>query len=491
MKRKIEGWLPVVLLFCVAVSVSCAEGVSDPFSEDVQAKSLDAWMRMNHPELVANYQENGGYYVEVINAGDLSGDPISSMENGWVRYDILGRTLQGDVCLTRDSLYAKQQGTFTKYTHYVPYFQFAGEPYYDWAFKEGVFLAMRNPLKLGADYAAQHDLPEEFELREGSEVVLYMPATVVSTSSANGDGGYEGQYELSANRPMIARIKIIDLVENPIREEGLAVDDFAKANGDFNPNPDAPDNDAYTWKIASRQAAQVYINRTFNPADETASMFTYTNPYYGSQQAAEELDRKINAALVERFGAGDPGQIIQSDENVYIWYVIRFLDGFVADTNIDEVKQIIYGNVESTGRRISYTPANNKDAQLGAWYYALPGYFRFGSWGAIVTPSSNGYGYTGIVGKTVDTSSSSYSSYTSLLNYYSSSNSSLSPDLTGNYYYDFYDLWPGGYEYTIYQGSTPSVTSFNNTATSNSTVTEILPYTPLLIEFYIEPKGGL
>ena len=56
MKRKIEGWLPVVLLFCVAVSVSCAEGVSDPFSEDVQAKSLDAWMRMNHPELVANYQ---------------------------------------------------------------------------------------------------------------------------------------------------------------------------------------------------------------------------------------------------------------------------------------------------------------------------------------------------------------------------------------------------------------------------------------------------
>ena len=128
---------------------------------------------------------------------------------------------------------------------------------------------------------------------------------------------------------------------------------------------------------------------------------------------------------------------------------------------------------------------------MGAWYYALPGYFRFGSWGAIVTPSSNGYGYTGIVGKTVDTSSSSYSSYTSLLNYYSSSNSSLSPDLTGNYYYDFYDLWPGGYEYTIYQGSTPSVTSFNNTATSNSTVTEILPYTPLLIEFYIEPKGGL
>lgn len=488
MVRKIGHWLPVALL-CAVLLGSCAETPKDSFTEDAQAKSLEAWMKINHPELLENYQAEGGYYVEVIDAGDLSGDPISSMENGWVRYDILGRNLQGDICITRDSLYAKQQGTFTRYTHYVPYYQFAGEPYYEWAFKEGVFLSMRNPLTLGADYAAQHDLPQQFELHEGSEVVLYMPSTVVSTTSANGDGGYQGQYELSSDRPMIARIKIIDLVENPIRDEGLAVDVFARANGDFNPNPEAPESDAYTWRIASRQAAQVYINRTFNPSDETASRFVYTNPYYGSQQKAEELDRRINAALVKRFGAGDPGQIIQADENVYIWYIIRFLDGFVADTNIDEVKEILYGSAESTGRRISYTPANNKDAQLGAWYYALPGYFRFGSWGALITPSSNGYGATGIVGKTVDTSSSSYSS---LLGYYSSSNTSLSPDLTGNYYYDFYDLWPGGYEYTIYQGSTPSVTSFNNSnSSSNSTVTEILPYTPLLIEFYIEPKGGL
>lgn len=488
MVNKLGTWLPLVL-FCALMSVSCAEEPGDSFTGDEQAKSLEAWMNLNHPELLSNYQEDGGYYVEVIDAGDLSEAPISSMENGWVRYEILGRTLQGDVCLTRDSLYAKQQGTFTRYTHYVPYYQFAGEPYYDWAFKEGVFLAMRNPLKLGADYAALHDLPEEFELRKGSEVVLYMPATVVSTTSANGDGGYDGQYELSSDRPMVARIKIIDLVENPIREEGLAVDVFAKANGDFNPNPDAPDDGTYTWKIASREAAQVYINRTFNPTDESTSLFTYTDPYYGSQQAMEELDRKINAALVKRFGAGDPGQVIQVEDNVYIWYIIRFLDGFIADTNIDEVKKIIYGSVESSGRQLSYSPSLNKDAQLGAWYYALPDYFRFGSWGAIVTPSSNGYGATGIVGKTVDTSSTS--SYSSLLNYYSSTNSSLNPDLTGNYYYDFYDLWPGGYEYTIYQGSTPSVTTFNNNSSSsdsNSTITEILPYTPLLIEFYIEPK---
>ena len=38
-----------------------------------------------------------------------------------------------------------------------------------------------------------------------------------------------------------------------------------------------------------------------------------------------------------------------------IWYIGRFLDGFIFDTNIDEVKKIIYGEVAQTVRR-SNTP---------------------------------------------------------------------------------------------------------------------------------------
>ena len=79
---------------------------------------------------------------------------------------------------------------------------------------------MRNPLKLGETYAAQKGFPREVELRVGAEVVLYMPATIISTE-ANGDGGYEGQYALSANHPMIARIKLVGRSSQPIETESV------------------------------------------------------------------------------------------------------------------------------------------------------------------------------------------------------------------------------------------------------------------------------
>jgi FKBP-type peptidyl-prolyl cis-trans isomerase len=60
-----------------------------------------------------------------------------------------------------------------------------------------------------------------------------------------------------------------------------------------------------------------------------------------------DLDRRINEALVERFGAGiSYDDVLEADSvntksTVKVWYIGRFLDGFIFDTNIDEVKEII------------------------------------------------------------------------------------------------------------------------------------------------------
>ena len=197
-------WLPAILLFGLTTLCSCAEEPDNAYPGNTQNKALKAWMTQNRPDLLENYQEEGEYYVDVVSLGDLADSAILETES-WVWYDITGRDLQGNISVARDSVYALQQGTFTPYTHYVPYYQFYGE-LASGTFKEGTYLAMRNPLKLGETYAAQKGFPREVELRVGAEVVLYMPATIISTE-ANGDGGYEGQYALSANHPMIARIK--------------------------------------------------------------------------------------------------------------------------------------------------------------------------------------------------------------------------------------------------------------------------------------------
>lgn len=469
--------------------VSCSKDPDDTYPEDTQNKALKAWMSLNREELLENLQEEGDYYVDVISAGDMSADPIRSYEDVWVEYRIECRTLQGDLILTRDSMQAKQQGTFTKYTHYVPFFQFAGKPFFEDYLEEGIHLSLRNTLTLGATYAADKGLPRELDLRVGSEVVLYMPAGIVSASNSNGSGGYQGQYTLDPDHPMIARIEVMGQSRNPIGRESEAVDAFAAANGGFEPEPGAAGT--HSWKIASKSAAQVYYNTTYDPTSDATGLFSYLDPYVGSQEKADELDRRINEALVERFGEATPGVLLRADDNVHIWYVARFLDGFVLDTNIEEVKQIIYGpGGARAGSAISYTPSLNKDAELGAWYYALPEHFRYGTYGAIVTPSSNAYGGGG---KSPSGASGSQTDY------YGAVNNLLHPDLTGNYYDAFYNMVfmdngvPSDYYYDsmVYLGSSAdSVTSWNgssNTTTTTAT-TEVLPYTPVLIQFYIVPE---
>lgn len=63
--------------------------------------------------------------------------------------------------------------------------------------------------------------------------MLYMPSTVVG--SLVGTGGYEGQYSLDANRPLMARMKVTGMVKNPLEAEGEKVDAFARDNGGLLP----------------------------------------------------------------------------------------------------------------------------------------------------------------------------------------------------------------------------------------------------------------
>ena len=504
---------------CIALLSSCAEDQTESYDK-FEDQALEAYMTQKHPELLENYQTEGGYYVDVLEAGDPDAKPVNDTIC-WVKFDFSGRDLSGNIALTRRASEAYQLGTFTKYTHYVPYYRYCG--ILNSGLLEGTYLAMRNTLYLGEEYAAERNLDREFLLREGTKVRVYMPSRIVGSGGLSGDGGYEGQYSLSAKRPLIMEMEICGIDKNPLEAEGSLVDAFAKSNGGMvmfttdgeddtekrptDPkDPKHPYNRAERWVSACDTVAQLYVNVKYDPAETLVGDlfgFNFTDaeskinnkaynagyePYNMDDLSA--LDKRIAEALVKRFhGEGDDYKVYEGvdklesdsvglDGTAKIWYIGRFLDGFIFDTNIDEVKEIIYGEVTSEGEALSYTPEDG--GLITAFYYTVPN-LRYGQWAAFITTSSCAYGASGQSGGSSSSSSVDYSSYYDYLNYYNYYNNYYGNSYYGsyydNYYYNYYNSYYYGY------GSDDS----SSTETTTTVSTEIPSYAPLIFQFYIEP----
>jgi len=486
----------IIAAAAAAALISCTKEPAAEPSKVHQQRSLDAWIKLHKPELLDNRQPEG-YYVEVLEEGEpITGEvkPLGENESQWVSFDMDVRTLGGQLCITRSAARAKQEATFTKYTHYVPYFRYCGSSNY--SMLEGTYYAMRNELSLGG---------ETYHTRIGSKLRLYMPASIAYKSSGAGDdGGYGGQYSLDGNKPAIIDICVRDTVANPLQREGFDVDWFAEHNGALRPLPEKEESQAddeteeeeeeddsmYAWRNAVDTVPQLYINRRYTPK-AGAQSFDYSTKYISTYSGYEPyddfagLDRKISSALVERFG--DPAELTPGEEKigmksqVKIWYICRFLDGFVIDTNIDEVKELVYGEASSSGSAITYSAESNKSSYISAWYYTVP-QLRSGQWAAILTTSTYAYGATGQAGGS-STSSSGSSSYYDYLNYYNYMNyyNNYYGGYYGGYYGSYYNNYYGGY-YNNYLYDTSST----ETTTTKTYSTEVLPYTPLLFQIFIE-----
>ncbi len=503
--------------FCLAaagllLSVSCAKEESESYDK-YEDQSLKAWITQNRKDLLKNYQSDGGYYVD-ITPTDQSDAPAVNDTVCWVRFDFSGRDLSGNLVLTRRAAEAKLAGTYTKYTHYTPFYRFCGEE--NTSLLEGTYLSMRNTLTLGEEYAAAKGIAKDYALRIGDQIVLYMPSRVVGSAGVEGDAGYEGQYTLDSKRPFIVTMKMLDRVKNPLEAEGTDVDAFCEfgQNGGLKifskkdesktsssttlpsdiKDPNHPYNVKERWVSACDTVPQLYVNYRFDPKE----ILSYPEPYnvgYEPYNNLAEMEKQISEALVKRFhtdaeveyknGKELDADSVKLDGTAKIWYIGRLLDGFIFDTNIDEVKKIIYGEVVSAGSALSYKPEDGE--LINAFYYTIPN-MKFGQWGALITTSTNAYGSTGQVGKTSSSSSSTSNGYSSsyydYMNYMNYANSYYgSSGYYGGYYNNYYNGYYGGY-YNNYGSSSDSG---DTTTTTTLVYTEIAPFTPLIFEFYIEP----
>lgn len=486
---------------------------------EIEQRSLKAWIEKYHSDIVDNYQQDGGYYVRILDYGVQDSLPISG-KDVWVWYDFTGRDLDGNICETRDGDYAKQIGTFTKFTRYVPAYRFSGAA--STTMMEGSYLATFNKLKIGQD---------SIEVRYGTEMILYLPSAIVEATESS-DGGYEGAYELDATKPLSVHMKVYGHVANPVAYEGDWVDAFANSNGglctDHRVVKEEKDDNKDTQAIRRRTTrgdegdesdeeqvdtrpleffdgrwhqpidtlAHLYVNYSYSPdkqfvydVQSVKRMYDKQFDYRQGEYASGDIDARVNKALIERFGKGiTTDEVLTTDSlktktSAKVWYVGRFLDGFIFDTNIDEVKEIIHGEVETKGTALSFTMASpESNSYILSWLYAIPT-LRIGQWAAVLSVSTYGYGYAGKVGSHTSTTTSddtAYYDYINYMNYMNAMNNMYGYGYGNAYNYGYYGYDPYYYGY----GYTSSGNSSSTTVTTTST--EIPAYSPLLFQIFVE-----
>lgn len=442
-KLRTGGRFAIFCFAAVAVAAMSAVSCAKAETEDttvLEKLAFEAWIQKyvlsDGTKNVA--RQSNGMYVEFFADGDGDQSIDSSRDTVvWLRLDYTARDTENNVFVTRDSMEALRQRTFTPYTYYVPEYIFCSEQNYNMF--EGQYFALRNDLVKPDGTTMKMSL--------GSRVRLYIPSYLAyGTNGFSDDQGYGGQYALGGNRIVIHDLTVTEVVKDPVVREENLVKEFAEGKWGLT------ENDTITKYF--------YIDTNFTPRDDLLAQFP----------KKEEFDPETDT--------------LDEDSNVKIWFVGRFLpsaeypEGFIFDTNIETVydefydrrKNQNYTADDKTFSAISYTPSSNKDSYVLAFYKAVPSLVR-GQWSRIVFTSDYGYGVTGL-SASLKEQQEYYNNYYSY--YYSSMYSSSYYD---NYYYG------GNYDYYNYSSS-----YYSETESEQEIITEIQSYTPLIFEIYIEAE---
>ena len=354
-------------------------------------------------------------------------------------------------------------------------------------------------------------------LRKGSKVRLYLSSTIgYGSSGSSSEGGYEGQYALDANVPMILDMEVVRVVKNPSDNELEMVNAVVKqsnensemvawhqventeekeegeTDGDNDTESSTDTEDTEGEKKDPKYYEGIYYSTNFTPTDEFAHLAYVRpdieglgNPYTDSKRFANmaEFDSKLWKILNEKFAdkiaetSNEDAKEIGEDNSAMIWYVGRFLDGFIFDTNIKEVKELAY-NESDAGSVLTYSVSSNKDEYISAWAHCIPK-LRYGRWGAIITTSGYAYGSTGVSASTSTSGGSynaGYNALANLYNYYSMMGSAYYNPYS---YYNYYNYYGGYNNYYDYEETTSTID------------TEIAPYTPLVFYVFVEPTESV
>ncbi|MFI3293518.1 MAG: hypothetical protein SNG27_03925 [Rikenellaceae bacterium] len=426
MRYSITRFTAVVAVIFTMLT-SCITEAEDLDFDELEQQVLSEWMAAYYPEAqyweVTNDDDDDGdnyescYYTIVTDEGDLDEPTVASYADCWVQYNITGYTLDGGVCVTRNEIIAYQQGVYDEVVRYSPLYQ---DLHY-------------NDEDYGDSYAYDY-LPEclkkafsneELGLRKGSKVTMYIASEIIDGADSGGSG-FQCEAVLGYYQPLKAVVEIVDVIENPSANEIADVNTFMSKNGGFLINyrqadsDEEIDDDDYeeynkaqelipeAWSNALDTVANVYINRRYTIEDS----FTYINPYTSNipgsiynKYSMSQIDSIILVAIQEEIDDDDFYDIeylsdlkskdfIEFSGGANLWYIGRFLDGFIFDTNINSVMDFILDEEDySAYSSLEYSSVSTAENSqyISAWFYSIP-QLRYGQWATIITTSTHAYG---------------------------------------------------------------------------------------------------
>lgn len=244
---------------------SCAKK-NDPSWDELVQTSFDAWMSLYGE---GAEKQASGMYIKKLKTG--TGTKSVTEPTQWVRVNYTGRVLtSGDVYVSRDAEVAKQQGTFQYYIHYIPDYlsmlMYSSYPT-DYYPIEGLRLALN-------------------DMKEGDVWRLYIPSNLAygSNTFSSSNSYFAGQNALEADTPIILEVELLEIVDDPAKDEQHQVQTYAVSQ------------------------LNVSLADTIGP-----------DIYY-----------KVYSTIA------DQSIKIEKDSTVNYYYVGRFMDGFVFDTNIKD-----------------------------------------------------------------------------------------------------------------------------------------------------------
>ncbi|MFI3259434.1 MAG: hypothetical protein R3Y16_04995 [Rikenellaceae bacterium] len=404
-------WSVIALVAATILHTACTtdHNALDNDFDDVELQALDSIMANFYPNA---YRQTDGFYIEEIDMSNSTGISSNSFTDGWVRYNILSKNLHGEICNNRDQDIARQLGTFTYRTRYAPVMQFVTTDedttadYLDMLFQ---YTDIKMDGKSTGIYANDH-------------FKVYVPSQIQGV--ANGTYGYAGQNSIGSAEFMVSEIEVIETFENGWDWEVSKVYEFMEMNtldnwtrvsyrideDDLDYDED-DDVESYYDYDDSETKIYIYYDTSYTPYTKYNYIEQYNYSYlpYVTIESPnttyfEQLQSDIADAVVEEFGEGDndEGDIIATDEYVKIWYIARTLDGFIIDTNIDEVAELAFADQTGGNTYIYYQCDASATSYIDAWFFAVQD-LRYGEWSTFITPSLYAYSYEGVSGTSTTT----------------------------------------------------------------------------------------
>lgn len=419
----------------VAMMVGCATPSTTDFSL-LEDKSLKAWMDENYPGWENNrdiLKTDDGVYVVWTHRAQLEPKADTVVKEGnWVRIDYTGKTLSGNIFYTRNAAVAKEQGTFSRRTHYVDDFVYLYSE--NTSLPQGMFQALTN-------------------MKVGDTTRVIIPSGMYRGASGYSETnvGYNGQWGAEGNKPVIIdSLVIVEVSEDPITLENKLVNNYA----------------AERWNLTEADALSeglyVQLMTPFPVKRDSVVSSTKTDSVLTCYYKGYFLDGFVFDSNIDSVQMRAWGEVVNEGPMEWDMTKNKMIEGFkqacVKACYGDHMRVVFtsaYGYGISGSAASAVSESNSSSASDMSAYYNFLNYYSHlnGMYGS-------GYGYGGY----------------------------------GNYYNTYYNDYYNPYYYNYYNSANSSSSSSSSEDEEEDVkvtiTTEILPFTPLVFEIWVCAEDG-